>query len=317
MKKIALWFTGIILLAGCLSPVQAADDVVTDSAGFQVRFLENDVFGPGERMVFEVKYGFVKGGEAGIELMPALITYRGAPCLHIHTWAKSSKTFSKFFKVDDQIHSYMDARGLFSWYFEKHLNEGSYHDLKTVDYDHRNGRAYTTHEGVVKNDNPILPYVQDAISSLYYYRLQPLNVGRSLYVDVYDVHKSYQLRVDVVARETIKVPAGTFRCLKIEPKLESAGIFKSKGRMNIWLTDDQRRIPVLMQTKVLIGSISAELKSYTPGTLVKQDSLLTQDTTLQSQNPGSLDSALTGNGTLDGDTLFFPDTTTFPEDEHP
>jgi hypothetical protein len=281
MSKHPLWIIFPALLAGFLMTppyvVLAAEDVIADTSAFQVRVLKNDVYGPGEQFIFDVKYGIIKGGEAGIEILPDLVTWRGAPCLHIHTWAKSSKTFSAFFKVDDQINSYLDARGIFSWFFNKRLNEGSYHDFKEVDYDHRALKAYTKDEGVLKYTNDILRYVQDAISSLYYYRLQPFQVGQTIIVNVYDINEGYALRVDVVARETIKVPAGTFRCLKIEPRLESAGIFKGKGKMNIWFSDDLRHIPVMMQTKVPIGSISAQLKTYIPGSIVNQDCLIVQD----------------------------------------
>jgi hypothetical protein len=280
-----------VLLLGIIS-LQAAsqDKFITDDQGFLVRVLKNSVFGPGERFVFDVKYGFIKGGEAGIELMPNMVTWRQAPCLHIHTWAKSSTTFSKFFKVDDQINAYMDARGLFAWYFEKRLNEGNYHDIKVVDYDQRLGKAYTTDDGVPKDTGNILLFVQDAISALYYYRLQPLEVGKTVYIDIYDIKKLYALKVDVLGKETVKVPAGTFNCLKVEPKLESAGIFKGEGRIHLWLTDDERYLPVLMQTKVLIGSITAELKSYTPGAPIEQSLLLAQDTTANVNTTAPADS---------------------------
>lgn len=301
----------MILLAGLLlgtaPQIEAQNGFTTDSTGFLVRVLKNGVYGPGEQFVFDVKYGFVKGGEAGIEIMPGMVTWRGAPCLHIHTWAKSSKTFSKFFKVDDQINSYMDARGLFTWYFEKKLNEGSYHDIKVVDYDQRLGKAYTSDDGVPKDTGNIVLYVQDAITSLYYYRLLPLDVGKALNVDVYDINKLYPLRVDITGRETVKVPAGTFRCIKVEPKLESAGIFKGKGKLTLWLTDDERHIPVQMQTKVLIGSISAELKKYTPGTPVQQAQLLAQN----NAHPDTLaapDSTRNGAQNAPADSLIPSDT---------
>jgi hypothetical protein len=281
MSRHTLWIIFPALLAGLLlippAEIRAADEILADTSAFQVRLLKNEVFGPGEQFIFDMKYGFIKGGEAGIEILPDLVTWRGAPCLHIHTWAKSSKTFSTFFKVDDQINSYLDARGIFSWYFDKRLNEGSYHDHKEVDYDHRARKAYTKDEDVLKYTNDIQRYVQDAITSLYYYRLQPFQVGQTITVNVYDINEGYALRVDVVARETIKVPAGTFRCLKIEPRLESAGIFKGKGKMNIWFSDDSRHIPVMMQTKVPIGSISAQLKTYIPGSIINQDLLVEQE----------------------------------------
>jgi len=69
----------------------------------------------------------------------------------------------------------------------------------------------------------------------------------------------------VLGRERVKVPAGEFDCVAIEPMLNAGGIFKNKGRLVIWITDDARRMPVLMRSKVTIGSVSVLLVEARPG----------------------------------------------------
>lgn len=263
----------LLLFSGALLPgtLAKADGFVIDDTGFLIRVLDNRVFGTGERIVFDVKYGFITAGEAGLEILPELTTYRQAPCYQLHTWARSSPTFRVFFKVQDDTYSYLDTRGLFTWYFEKRLNEGSYHDVKVVDYDQRLGKAFLYDDGVPKDTSNILLFIQDAISSLYYFRMLPLEVGKSVYIDVHDVRKTYPMRIDVLKRETVEVPAGKFKCFKVEPVLESAGIFKQEGRIFIWFTDDERRLPVRLRSKVLIGSISADMRSFTPGVVVEME----------------------------------------------
>ncbi len=240
------------------------DSFIVDETGFRVRVLENRIFGPGERFLYDVYYGVIPAGSAGIELLPETITYRQAPCYQIHTWARSAKAFDLFFKVRDEVNAYMDSRGIFTWYFRKQLREGKYRDLKVVDYDQRSGLAYLSDEGVPDDTSRIPLYVQDAISALYYFRLQPIESGQSLFIPVHDIRRTYNLRVDILGREMVKTPAGNFECYKVEPVLESAGIFKSKGRIWIWFTTDEKRIPVKMQTKILIGSITAYMKKYVP-----------------------------------------------------
>ena len=73
------------------------------------------------------------------------------------------------------------------------------------------------------------------------------------------------MEVRVIGRQKIKVPAGRFDCVVVEPILKAGGIFKNKGRLVIWLTDDDRRMPVLMRSKVLIGSISVVLQEVRSG----------------------------------------------------
>jgi hypothetical protein len=236
-----------------------------DETGFQIRVLENDVFAPGEQFIYDVYYGIIPAGSAGIGLLPDSVVYRQAPCYQIRTWARSAKAFDIIFKVRDEVLAYMDTRGIFTWYFRKRLHEGSYRDEKIVDYDQREGWAYMTNDGVPEDTSRIPLFVQDAISALYYFRLHDLQVGETLNIQIHDIRKTYPMKIEIQGRETVETPAGAFDCYKVEPSLESAGIFKSKGRIWIWFTADERKIPVMMKTTVLIGSITAYLKEYVPG----------------------------------------------------
>jgi hypothetical protein len=82
---------------------------------------------------------------------------------------------------------------------------------------------------------------------------------------VFDYHaskKSLPLEVKIIGRERVETPAGTFNCVAIEPRLKAGGIFKNKGRLVIWITDDERRMPVLMKSQVAVGSISVVLQEF-------------------------------------------------------
>jgi len=78
-------------------------------------------------------------------------------------------------------------------------------------------------------------------------------------IPTHDNEKSYDMVVKVLRRERVEVPAGKFDCVLVEPVLKSEGIFKAKGQMLVWLSDDERRIPVQVKSKVPIGSISVSL----------------------------------------------------------
>ncbi|MEA3296372.1 MAG: DUF3108 domain-containing protein, partial [candidate division Zixibacteria bacterium] len=77
--------------------------------------------------------------------------------------------------------------------------------------------------------------------------------------------KKYPLEVKVLKKETISVDAGTFSCIVVEPLMRSVGVFKHQGRLKVWLTDDRLKMPVVMKSKILVGSISAELTDYCLG----------------------------------------------------
>lgn len=219
------------------------------------RVIEHNAFDVGEKLTFIIRYGPIVAGTATMSI-PTVTKVNGFECYHIQSVAKSNNFFSAFFKVRDQVDSFMDKDGLFSWRFEKHLREGKYRSDQYVEIDHINRIAVTD-----KNDTlRIPPCVQDILSAFYYVRTLPMEVGKSLFIDNQADRKLYPLEVRVHKKERIKIRAGTFDCLVIEPMLRSDAIFKQRGRLKIWMTDDNRRIPVQMKSKVLIGSITAELE---------------------------------------------------------
>lgn len=244
-------------------PVEAASqsDDATESAnssGFD-RYIDNVAFGLGEHLKFDITYGFITAGYATMSV-DKLIEFENRPCYRIVTTANSNSFFSSFYNVDDRVESIIDAIGLFSWRFEKNLKEGKYRAIRKFSFDQRN------HKALYNNDTTTVPpYVQDALSVFYFVRTQDLKVGESVFVDHYNDGKLYPMEIKVLKKETITVPAGTFECLVIEPLMQSVGVFKHEGKLKVWLTNDRLRLPVLMKSKVLVGSIAAELTSYKLG----------------------------------------------------
>jgi hypothetical protein len=82
-----------------------------------------------------------------------------------------------------------------------------------------------------------------------------------VYVDIFAKRKNWQVKCDVLKIETIKVPAGEFETIVVEPELHFDGIMK-KGKIRVWFTNDKRRIPVQVRSKIAIGSILIRLEEY-------------------------------------------------------
>ncbi len=253
----AVYFSDLIYgLASAQGDVSATSEIGAD------RYVENFAFGPGEKLQYDIGYGFINAGYATMEVVD-LIEYNDKPCFLIVSTANSNNFFSSFYPVEDKVESIVDANGIFSWRFEKRLREGNYRADKAYSFDQIN------HTVFYENDTfEITPYVQDALSILYYARTQELPVGESIYIDNFTDGKHYPLEVKVLQKETVKVKAGKFDCIVVEPLLLSSGIFKHEGRLKVWLTDDHLKLPVLMKSKVLVGSISAELTDYTLGEIL-------------------------------------------------
>jgi hypothetical protein len=244
------------------------DSAVSDSSAVSYsddeeisREIDNIAFGVGEWLKFDLGYGFINAGTATMEVKD-VVDFNGRPAYQIISTAESNKFFSSFYPVQDRVESILDAIGLFSWRFEKNLREGKYRADRTYTFDQVN------HTVVYKSDTIVVaPYVQDALSLLYYARTQPMEVGKSFYIDNFTDGKNYPLEVRILEKERIKVKAGEFECMVVEPLLQSAGIFKHEGKLTVWLTNDRLRLPVMMKTKVVVGSITAELTDYRLGRL--------------------------------------------------
>jgi len=229
------------------------------------RVVANQAFGVGERLEFSVGYGMIKAGTAVMEI-PEIVRFNGKKCYHIISAALSNKFFSVFFKVNDRVESFMDVHELYSLRFDKHLREGKFKADISMLFDQENHLAIYNNS---KDTFSVPVYVQDVLSAFYFIRTQDLKVGQSIFVDNHADKKNYPLEVKVLRKERIKVPAGTFNCVVVEPILKASGIFQQKGSLTVWLTDDQIKMPVLMKSKVFIGSISTELTNYKLGEVGK------------------------------------------------
>lgn len=252
-----------------------ADSAIVDTVGEAFprrldRVIANHAFDVGEKLTFDVRYGFITAGHATMEVQDKIMVRDSFPAYRIVSTARSTKTFDLFFKVRDSVESVLDARGIFSWEFKKSLREGAYKFDLFVDYNQLYGKANID---MIRyhNDEPLrirkreefeLPvpiYVIDILGAFYYVRTQRLRVGDPVYITNHDNRNIYKLKVIIQRREQIKVKAGKFNCIVVQPQLKGDAIFKQKGKLWVWLTDDELRIPVQMKSKAFIGSVVTEL----------------------------------------------------------
>jgi hypothetical protein len=223
-------------------------------------------FSEGEILVYHVAFGFVPAGKAQIEVL-GTETINGQLTYAIMSTARSAKGYDWIFKVRDSITTWIDADSLYSHRAQKIIHEGKFNDVKYVEYHLADSLAPWWDDGRPQTPVKVEPRVQDVLSSGFKSRTLPLAVGDTFSLRTHDVKKTYDLLVIVHERDTVETIAGTFSCFKVEPVLRSGGLFnkEKKARVYIWVTDDERRIPVMMQSKVSFGSFTAQLESYTPG----------------------------------------------------
>ncbi len=229
------------------------------SGGGEFRTLENHAFKVGEKLTFDVKYGFVTAGVATMAV-PRIKRISGRSAYNITFEVNSVPSFDWIFKVRDHYESYMDVEGLFPWRFEQHIREGGYSRDFSAFFDQRRGLAKTS-----GGEYKIPKYVNDIVSAFYFARTfdyTKLKTGDLFHLQNFYKDSVYNLDVKYLGTELITVPAGTFNCILVEPIIVKGGLFKSEGSIFIWLTDDELKLPVKVKTKVVIGSIDAVLTKY-------------------------------------------------------
>lgn len=224
------------------------------------RYQPNEAFGFGERLDYKVRYGFIVAGEGYLHILPKPVYRNGRECYDIRFQVNSLKSLEWIYRVRDWYSTVLDVAGIFPWEFEQHIREGNYkRDFKAT-FDQVNRFAYA--EG---KRYKVPSYVHDIVSAFYYVRTLPLGSmpkDSVFYLFNFFKDSTYKLGVKILGKQTIEVEAGKFRCIVVEPLVVEGGLFKSEGSIYIWLTDDDRKIPVKVATKILIGYVSADLVSY-------------------------------------------------------
>lgn len=225
----------------------------------ELRKVGNNAFTVGEKLTFDVKYGFVTAGVAVMQI-PKIRRISGRNAYHITFEVNTVPSFDWIYKVRDRYETYLDVEGLFPWRFEQHIREGGYKRDFAAFFDQRRGKAKTT-----EGEYDIPKYVNDIVSAFYLARTfdySDMKKSDRIHLQNFYKDKVYDLDVRYLGKETIEVPAGKFDCIIVEPLVQEGGLFKSEGNIIIWLTDDSLKVPVKVKTKVVIGSIDADLTAY-------------------------------------------------------
>lgn len=224
-----------------------------------LRKLENKAFSGGEFLRFDVNYGFITAGEAIMKIADTVVA-NNRKCLKIDFSVNTKPFFDLVYKVRDRYRTIIDSDGLFPWWFEQHIREGGYSRDFTAEFD-QVAHVARTSEG----EHRIPHYVQDIMSAFYFARTLDYSKfvpGQKIHLQNFYKDSTYELDVKFKGRQEIEVDAGKFKCIVVEPLAREGGLFKSEGKVYVWLTDDDRKMPVKVSSKIAIGSIDSDLIEY-------------------------------------------------------
>jgi len=223
----------------------------------------NFPFQPGEKLIFQLNWSFIPAGEAVLEVLP-VETINGVKLYHFVMTAKTNSFADIFYKVRDRIDAYTDIEMNHTILYKKRQREGRTKRDVVVNFNWKKGEAQYSISGKKRNPISILPGTFDPLTVFYAFRLHNLKNDIELQIPVSDGKKCVIGKAKVVRRERIEVPIGIYDTYLVEPDLEHlGGVFrKSKdAKLQIWVTADNRRIPLRVKSKVIVGSFVAELIS--------------------------------------------------------
>lgn len=257
--KIRMILTGLFAIVLITATSLYLEANPTPPADEKYRSIPNNAFTVGERLTFDINYGFVTAGRA-VMTVPSYKYLNGRKTYEINTYAVSTESFDKIFKVRDKYSTFLDVEGIFPHRFEQHVREGKY----SKDYS-----AFFDHEGLVAEvgdqKHKIPQYVHDILSAFYYVRsldLTKYRKGQKIQLQNFYNGKVHPLDVMILGRQKIETDAGEFDCIVVEPLVVEGGLFKNEGSIKIWLSNDENKIPVKMSSKVAVGNIDVVLTKF-------------------------------------------------------
>ena len=214
---------------------------------------------------YNVEWRLIDAGKAKLSWNASTTASQPGPQVRLHL--ESTGLVSRLFKVDDDYQADLSSEFCVR---DTHLaaHEGSRQRETVVHFDPETKKASylerdtQTHAVVLAKETDIPPCVHDVIGGLFFLRMLNLEPGRSMQVAVSDGKKTVSAKVEAQARESVKVPAGTYKTIRYEAFLFNNVLYRQNGHLYVWLTDDARKLPVRLQVRLhfAIGTITFELE---------------------------------------------------------
>ena len=217
----------------------------------------------GEKLIYKAEW---LGLDVGIATLTVEeITERnGRKVYKIHARAESTPVISKLYKVEDDIFTYLDVEEFYPVRFEKKQREGGYRSDEYIDFYQKKGKAvYFSRLNHSKKEFDIPMRVQDTLSIMYYFRLQDVNVGKSIFANMSADEKNYLLEAKIHKKGVINIKGvGEWEAFMVEPLPWFQGKVKRKAKATAWFSSDEKRIPLLMVTSGIpfVGTVTITLQ---------------------------------------------------------
>ena len=220
-----------------------------------------------ETLYYSIDWRLFTAGKAKVELTT---TPQPRPGYQVNLHLESTGIVSKLFKVEDDYSANLNS-AYCAQSLQMTTHEGSRMRETKITFDDEAKKASylerdrTRNNAIVLSQETDIPAcVHDVIGGLFFIRTLNLEPGQSTQIPVSDGKKSVMAKVEAQAREDVKTPAGTFKTIRYEVYLFDGVLYKRSAHVNVWVSDDRRKLPVQIRVRMTftIGTINLQLEKH-------------------------------------------------------
>ena len=255
MKRtiIAILFFSITATGQKVEQVHLINPVISAEAAFQ----------KGEYLKYRVHYGLIDAGYAELEVADKFMK-DNQEIYHMKGFGRSTGLVEWTFKTRDYYDTYYNIDKNVPIEFIRDVDEGGYKTKRHIYFDHSNGTAQDLE---FKKDSlfKIESSVQDLFSAFYYARqidASELKKGDLIPIDIFLDHEDFAMQLKYLGKEYVKTNFGKIQCLKFRPMVQDGRVFRDEDSVELWISDDENKIPIKVKSKIFVGSIKMELVDY-------------------------------------------------------
>ena len=227
--------------------------------GSRFKVSESRPFGVGEKLTYNAKINFLHVGTGTMSVL-GVEDVRGRPAYHTSFKVKGRMLF---FSVNDHYESWFDTTSLASLRYKQDIDEGSYERERTFE-------IFPDRESYSENGGAEVKGVSQPLddgSFIYFVRTLDLGVGQTYEFNRYFKPDRNPVKLEVLRRERIRVPAGEFDAVVVRPAIKAKGIFSDDSKAEIWFSDDSLRLMLRMRSGLPFGTLQLELKDIHRGNM--------------------------------------------------
>lgn len=219
-------------------------------------------FTPGETLVYDVRWTLLSAGS----LTLTLTHDAPARAYRISAATQVAEALASLYALDYQAETVVDAGTLLPRRASVQQQEGRRRRTRITVFDQAARRAHFEQLGGRQADLDLPAGTHDALSALYTLRARPaLAAGARITLPVCDSGRLYTLEVGVARGETLDTPAGRFETWRLTPVSRRSSGEAEQARLSMWLSTDQRRVPVRFDVELAVGRFEIVLREITAG----------------------------------------------------